>query len=144
MNRASSKFKSMLTGLHPDLVLLLGYTLANSEIDFFISEGVRSAETQNAYYRKGRDANGNVINKNLIVTQRDGYIKKSNHQIKEDGYGHAVDVYYVGWSNSNNKEEIWRKLISQFEKNAKMLNIKINCGMYWKTLKDNPHIELAY
>ena len=142
MNKASESFKKKCIGLHPNLILLLGYALATSKIDFFISEGVRTSQKQNEYFKKGRDKDGNIINKKEIVTNMDGYIKKSKHQIKDDGYGHAVDIYYVGWSYKNNKEEIWKELIKHIEVCAKQLNIKINCGFYWKTLKDNPHIEL--
>lgn len=144
MNKASNTFKKRIVGLHPNLILLLGYALATSEIDFFISEGVRTAEEQYAHYLKGRqkDKDGKIIG--IIVTQRDGYKKKSEHQIKEDGYGYAADIYYVGWTNKdNNNDPRWLKLIQHIEKCAKMLNIEINCGYYWTNPKDNPHIELV-
>lgn len=36
------------------------------------------------------------------VTNCDGYIKKSNHQAKADGYGHAVDIFLTGFVASGN------------------------------------------
>lgn len=50
---------------------------------------VRTAETQHALYQQGRTKPGK------IVTNADGYKTKSNHQVKADGYGHAVDCHFV-------------------------------------------------
>ena len=53
---------------------------------FIISQGVRTAEYQNSLYQQGRTIPGKIL------TNADGYKIKSNHQVKSDGLGHAVDI----------------------------------------------------
>ena len=75
-----------LYGVHPKLVNLMQEAIKNSPYMFIISQGVRTAEYQNSLYQQGRTIPGK------IVTNADGYKVKSNHQIKSDGLGHAVDI----------------------------------------------------
>jgi len=77
-----------LNGVHPSLTLVLNKALEMSKVDFGIASGVRTAEEQNKKYRKG-------------LSELDGYKRKSKHQIQEDGYGHAVDIYI--WDKENKK-----------------------------------------
>ncbi|WP_373076902.1 hypothetical protein [Fusobacterium mortiferum] len=42
MNKASVRSKKKLEGVDSRLVLLVGYALAISPVDFFVNEGVRS------------------------------------------------------------------------------------------------------
>jgi hypothetical protein len=53
-------------------------------------EGVRTVTEQQARYAEGRTVPGQ------IVTFCDGVTTPSNHQVKPDGYGHAVDSVFVG------------------------------------------------
>lgn len=126
MNRVSKRSKNNLFGVNDKLVMLVGYALAISEQDFFVNEGLRSTETQQEYFKKG-------------VTQRDGIIKKSEHQL-----GRAIDVYYTGWTNKDDINDIrWNKIYDAFKTASKMLNINIVFGAEWKSFVDKPHIELA-
>ena len=69
-----------LTGVHPDLVRILKAAISISESDFGVAEkAVRTAAEQHKKFVDG-------------VSQRDGYVKLSNHQPKGDGLGHAVDI----------------------------------------------------
>lgn len=137
-NKASSTFRKRCEGLHPNLILWLGYMLATCPIDIFISEGVRSQETQQKYYAQGRTTPGSII------TSVDGVKVKSKHQIQDDGYGHAVDVYYVGWKNTDsNTDPRWTTIYEHAKKCAKLLNIKMRHGIEWKSPYDPPHHELA-
>lgn len=74
------------------------------------------------------------------VTNVDGIIKKSNHQVKSDGYGHAVDLYpfYNGSVQVQDKEVIPKlKLIAVHIKSvAKCLGISITWGGDFKSLYD--------
>lgn len=54
-----------------------------------LTDGVRTAEQQYEIWRQGRERSGK------IVTNADGFNKKSNHQIKPDGFGHAVDCCFL-------------------------------------------------
>lgn len=124
-----------LKGVHPDLVKLMTEAIKDSPVDFTITEGVRSAERQQALFKQRPK-----------VTNVDGIIKKSNHQVKSDGYGHAVDLYpfYNGSVQVQDKEVIPKlKLIAVHIKSvAKCLGISITWGGDFKSLHDPPHFEL--
>ena len=81
-----------LDGLHPKLVEAVSVTLdgmAKLGYPMMVTDGIRTAEHQNELYAQGRWKPGN------IVTHADGYKKKSNHQPKDDGLGHACDCAFV-------------------------------------------------
>lgn len=124
-----------LKGVHPDLVKLMTEAIKDSPVDFTITEGVRTAERQQMLFKQRPK-----------VTNVDGIIKKSNHQIKSDGYGHAVDLYpfYNGSVQIQDKEVIPKlKLIAVHIKAvAKCLGISITWGGDFKSLHDPPHFEL--
>lgn len=124
-----------LKGVHPDLVKLMTEAIKDSPVDFTITEGVRTAERQQMLFKQRPK-----------VTNVDGIIKKSNHQVKLDGYGHAVDLYpfYNGSVQVTDKEVIPKlKLIAVHIKSiAKCLGISITWGGDFKSLHDPPHFEL--
>lgn len=125
--RFSKRSLDNLKGVHPKLVKLMQVAIVNAPIDFTITEGVRTADRQKELYRQGK-------------SKCDGVIKKSNHQIKADGYGHAVDLYPLPIQYKNMRPYI---ILSEHIKNtAKKLGIKIEYGGDWKTFKDYPHYEL--
>lgn len=123
MNKASKRTLNNLTGVHFKLVAVVGYVLAISEQDFFVNEGIRTAEKQQEYYKKG-------------VSKLDGINKKSKHQL-----GRAVDVYYTGWKNTDKDNTRWLPLIEAFRTAGKQLGIKLIFGYDWGW--DKPHIELG-
>ncbi len=139
-----------LHGVHPKLGLLMTEAIKNTPHDFTITDGGRTAAMQKALWLKGRNAAGKIVNKSLIVTQLDGYIKKSNHQAKEDGYYHAVDLYpFVdGKIDFNDTHSYLPIIAAHILETAKRLNIKIGWGGAWKATKtssagwDKPHFEL--
>lgn len=138
MNKMSSRTKSNLKGVHPDLVMVITYALAITEQDFFVSEGVRTLQRQQELYAQGRITKGN------IVTNVDGVNKKSNHQIKSDGYGHAIDLYPVGFKNNDNLNNIkWENIYTAIKIASNNLGIPVAIGAYWKSFVDRPHIELG-
>ena len=46
MNKASTRSKKKLEGVDSRLVLMVGYALAISPVDFFVNEGVRSEKNK--------------------------------------------------------------------------------------------------
>lgn len=123
MYKASKRSKENLKGVDNRLVLLVGYALAISKVDFVVVEGLRSIERQKKLYREKK-------------SKCDGVTNISKHQ-----EGKAIDVYYVGWKNSDSPDdERWKKLIETFKLAGKNLNLKLNFGYDWNW--DNPHIEL--
>lgn len=134
MNKASKRTMDNLYGVHHKLVAVVGYALAISEIDFFVNEGLRTTEKQQEYFKKR-------------TSQLDGIKKRGKHQddlSTEDIDSRAIDVYYVGWKNTDSPDdERWKKLRDTFELAGKMLGVKLVFGYDWKNFVDKPHIELA-
>ena len=131
--------------VHPKLVEVMKAAITDSPFDFRITDGARTAEEQFALYQIGRSKPGR------IVTNCDGKRAKSNHQIKADGYGHAVDIFPCGVIENG----VYRKFTSEEgydEKKLKLIanhilavakskNINIEWGGNWK-MHDTPHFEL--
>lgn len=134
----SQRSKKALIGVHPELVRLMEEAIKNTPVDFTIVEGVRTPQRQAELYAQGRTKPG------LKVTNADGIKKKSNHQPKKDGYGHAVDLYpYIGGRVHTEGVNCKLKVIADHIKEvAKKLNINITWGGDFKSLYDPPHFEL--
>ena len=138
-----------MKGVHPKLIELMKKAISNSPYDFKIVQGLRTAEYQNSLYQQGRTKPGK------IVTKLDGYNRKSNHQAKSDGYGHAVDVAVCGQYDQNGNyvkcttdaEMFDNKKLVEISRHvkavAKEMGLEIVWGGDWKTLYDTPHYELV-
>lgn len=133
MYKFSKNSLKKLEGLHPNLKEFFQELLKISKYDFSITQGIRTAEEQNKLYRQGRTEPG------AIVTNCDGYKNKSNHQIKNDGYGHAGDIAIL----VNNKITWEEKYYCEVANSARELMKKYNVewGGDWKSFKDLPHFE---
>ncbi len=123
-----------LAGVHPILVEkvrkilvamnALGFTMT-------VTDGVRTLAQQQQLYKQGRTLSG------VIVTQADGVIKKSNHQVKADGWGRAVDcAFWVDDQPSWDSTLPWKT----YGACAEALGLK--WGGNWGGFVDRPHIEL--
>jgi len=128
--------KAKLKGVHPNLVKVIEEAIKDTPIDFTVTSGVRTLAEQQALYAQGRTRKG------AIVTNADGVKSKSNHQVKSDGLGHAVDVcpYVNGkldWNNTAN----FKALSTHILATAKRLGIAIEWGGVWKFV-DLPHYQL--
>lgn len=127
-----------LKGVHPDLILVMSTAICDTPIDFTIIEGVRTTKRQQDIFAQGRTKPGK------IVTYADGVKNKSNHQVKSDGFGHAIDFcpYINGkldWNNHNNFKIIADHIVAT----GKRLGVKVTAGFYWKKPYDPPHIQLG-
>jgi len=144
--KLGTRSKNNLIGVHPLLVKLVEASIIDSPVDLTVVEGVRSTGTQQEYYSWGRTKVNPNTGKMTTVTNCDGIKKKSNHQVKADGYGHAVDIYpfFLGQVQVNHKDTIkCLKLIANHIKvKAKELGINIVWGGDWKSPYDPPHFEL--
>ena len=132
-----------LKGVHEDLVKVILESMKESPYDFTVTDAGRTASQQNEKYQQGRTKPG------IKVTSLDGYIKKSNHQIKSDGYAYAVDLYVIVGGKLRAEEgdyEKYKKEINEVSKHildtAKRLKTNIVWGGNWKTPFDPPHFEL--
>ena len=140
MGQFSKRSLDSLEGVHPNLRKVMLEAIKDTPVDFTITEGVRTTARQQQLYAQGRTTKG------IKVTNVDGVKKKSNHQPKVDGFGHAVDLYpyYNGSVQVSDKQVIPKlKLIATHIKAvAKELDIKITWGGDWKSPYDPPHFEL--
>ena len=133
--KLGNRSKENLKGVHPDLVKVVEKAIEITTQDFTVIEGVRTAQRQKELYAQGRSKPGQ------IVTNVDGVKKKSNHQVKADGKGHAVDIvpYPVDWDSSIKFDNI----ANAMKLAACQLGIDIKWGGDWKGLVDKPHFELG-
>ena len=137
MPRFSKRSLNALRGVHPDLVLLMTSAICDSPVDFTVVEGVRTQGRQMSLYAQGRTTKGN------IVTYADGIKRKSNHQVKADGYGHAVDIYpYVNGKLNFNDVASLKKIASHIKATAERIGVKVTWGGDWKRPYDPPHFEV--
>jgi len=136
-----------LIGVHPKLVKFV-FELANI-VDLRLVYGVRSDPEQLELFNEGKST-------------FDGTTKRSNHQTKKDGYGHAVDMLPlpVGVNMYNDNDEENKLRWAQFDglclALAYKLDITIKTGFKWRdnamsslqrpekdnTLPDGNHVEL--
>ena len=131
--------------VHPKLVEVMKVSIENSPFDFRITDGARTTEEQFALYQKGRTLPGPK------VTNCDGYRAKSNHQIKSDGFGHAVDIFPCGifengvyrkfTSDEGYDDKKLRLIANHILAIAKSKNVNVEWGGNWK-MNDTPHFEL--
>lgn len=125
-----------LEGVHPELrhkveriqaaMMALGFPM-------FVVFGVRTREQQQALYAKGRTAPGK------IVTNCDGIVKKSDHQVKSDGFGHAVDLAFVNDPNTP-LDETWAETSPWACYGACAKALGLGWGGDWVGILDRPHI----
>ena len=133
----SEMSKAYFKNVHPYLVEVMTTAITDSPYDFRITAGARTAKEQNALYQIGRTRVGNK------VTNADGYIKKSNHQIKVDGFGYAIDFVILNgkvldWDTESKYQAVAKHILEVGHK----LGINLEWGGNWK-FKDYPHIQIA-
>lgn len=127
--------RQRLSTCHPDIQYVLHNAIQH--YDFSVIEGIRTAEKQNEYFKKG-------------LSTLDGYEKLSWHQDRfGDGLSRAVDIapYVNGdilWDD--NKE--WKKLIRIIIQEAQIaledgaISHRFEFGYFWVTFSDDPHIQI--
>lgn len=133
----SARSRNRLAGVHPDLVRVVKRAIEITTCDFGVTCGVRTPAEQRALYARGRTTPGPKVTWTLT----------SNHFVKADGFGHAVDlVPYVGgepeWDNDG-RLGVWPRIAEAMKSAARELGVSIVWGGDWKRTPDRPHFELA-
>lgn len=118
--KLSKRSLSKLEGVHPALTSVVKRAIEVTEIDFAVTEGLRSVERQRELVAAGASKTYN-----------------SRHLT-----GHAVDlVAYIGgevrWD-----WPLYGKLANAMKSAAEELGVKIVWGGDWISFKDGPHFEL--
>ena len=112
--------KNNLKGVHPDLVKVVEKAITLTEIDFRVTEGLRSKARQIELVNNGASK---TLNSRHIT-------------------GHAVDVVALIGGSVRWDWPLYDKIAKAFKQAAKELNIPIVWGGDWKSFKDGPHFEL--
>lgn len=130
------KSEPKLIGLNPRLVEAIRVldTLFRARFpgDFLrVAQGLRTWEEQAAIYAQGRDANGKVINKRMVVSNAPPGHSQHN-------FGLAVDLIpftllqQPGWASTS---PLWEELGEMGE------GLKLTWGGRWRT-PDLPHFQI--
>lgn len=112
--------KKNLSGVHPDLVKIVEKAIKLSEVDFRVTEGIRSRQRQIELVKKG--ASQTLASRHIT--------------------GHAVDVVALIEGQIRWDWPLYDKIAKAFKQASKELNIPIVWGGDWKSFKDGPHFEL--
>lgn len=109
-----------LEGVHPDLVKVVHRADELTDLEFIVTEGLRTMKRQRELVAAG-------ASKTL----------KSRHIT-----GHAVDFAPMVFGEVTWKWPAFIPIAAAFKKAAGELQIPIVWGGDWKSFKDGPHIEL--
>lgn len=141
MFKFSKKSLDKLNTCHEDLQLIMKTSISISDIDFGISEGHRSIELQNKYFKEGK-------------SKIDGVTKKGKHNCNPSM---AVDVYlYINGKASWDNESLSYvsgviHAVTEMLHKQKKISHKIRWGGNWdmdgeilvdQSFDDRPHFEL--
>ncbi len=106
--------------VHPDLVKVVMLAIELTEVDFGVTEGMRTVERQRELYAKGASKT-----------------MKSRHLT-----GHAVDlVAYIG-AEVRWDWPLYHKIADAMKRAANSLGVAIVWGGDWVSFRDGPHFEL--
>ena len=118
--KLSRRSLERMQGIHPDLAKVVMLAIQLTEVDFGVTEGLRTIEKQREYFAKGASKTMN-----------------SRHLT-----GHAVDlVAYIG-SEVRLDWPLYHKIADAMKRAANSLGVPIVWGGDWRTFKDGPHFEL--
>lgn len=112
--KLSARSEVRLDGVHPKLVQVVRRAIEVTDVDFGVTEGVRSLETQRQYYNTGKSQT-----------------MKSKHLIQPDGYSHAVDlVAYVG-PNVSWELNLYDNICDAMCRAAREVGLGLTWGAAW-------------
>ena len=116
--------KSMdkLKGVHADLVRVVKRAIRLSEVDFIVTEGVRSPEKQAILVKAGASKTMN-----------------SRHLT-----GHAVDLAAMVNGEARWDWPLYHKIAAAMKQAALDEDVVIEWGGDWRTFKDGPHFQLPW
>ena len=119
--RFSSRSLRNLEGVHPDLVAVAHRALELTEIDFLVTEGLRTREKQIELVKAGASRT-----------------TRSRHLT-----GHAIDV--AAWVAGEVRWDwpLYAEISRAFKQAAFELKVPIVWGGDWKSFRDGPHYELS-
>ena len=114
--------ESNLKGVHPDLVRVMRRTLTllPADLDFRVTEGLRTPERQRQLKRQGATR---TLNSRHIT-------------------GHAVDIFVLFKGVGTWDLKQYKRVAAVVKQAAKLEKVPIVWGGDWVTFRDGPHFEL--
>lgn len=116
----SPRSEKNLAGVHHRLEAVVRRAAEISDLDFIVTEGVRTLERQQQLYNKGASQT-----------------MKSKHLT-----GHAVDLAALVGTEVRWDWPLYAKLAGAMKEAAKELGTVITWGGDWTSFKDGPHFEI--
>tara|TARA_R100001463_G_scaffold694_6_gene3148 strand:- start:1101 stop:1568 length:468 start_codon:yes stop_codon:yes gene_type:complete len=112
--RLSQRSIDRLEGVHPDMTAVVERAIQLTEVDFGVTQGVRTFEEQKANVAAGRSQT-----------------MASKHLLQDDGFSHAVDVVaYVG-PDVSWELNLYDDICDAFKEAAKEVGCSIKWGAAW-------------
>lgn len=111
-----------LEGVHQDLVLVVHRAAEITDIDFIVTEGLRTLEKQKLLFEKGASKT-----------------MKSRHLT-----GHAIDLAAVIDGEVRWDFPLYDRLADTMKEAAQIEGVAIEWGGDWLKFKDGPHFQLPW
>ena len=112
--RLSQRSIDKLEGVHPDMTAVVERAIQLTEVDFGVTQGVRTFEEQKANVAAGRSQT-----------------MASKHLLQDDGFSHAVDVVaYVG-PDVSWELNLYDDICDAFKQAAEEVGCAIKWGAAW-------------
>ena len=112
--RLSQRSIDRLEGVHPDMTAVVERAIQLTEVDFGVTQGVRTFEEQKANVAAGRSQT-----------------MASKHLLQDDGFSHAVDVVaYVG-PDVSWELNLYDDICDAFKQAAEEVGFAIKWGAAW-------------
>jgi len=120
--KLSERDRMRLVGVHPDLIAVVEGAAEVTEVDFVITEGMRTKERQEQLVRAGASRT-----------------LKSRHLT-----GHAVDLAAKVGDEIRWDWPLYHKLADAMQQAAAVCGVEIEWGGDWKSFPDGPHFQLPW
>lgn len=118
--KLGAKSLSRLEGVHPDLVKVVKLAIELSDVDFTVTEGMRTLERQRQLLAAGASKTMN-----------------SRHLT-----GHAIDLAPLIGGKVSWDWPPFYKIADAMKRASNSLGVPLVWGGDWKSFKDGPHFEL--
>jgi peptidoglycan LD-endopeptidase CwlK len=118
--RFSARSRARMKGVHPDLIRLAERAIVLSEVDFMVTEGLRTPARQAELVKAGASRTLN-----------------SRHLT-----GHAIDVAALVGGKVRWDWPLYPRIAKAFKQASAELDIPLTWGGDWPRLRDGPHFEL--
>jgi len=147
-----ARSRAQLEGVHPDLVRVIERAITLTTQDFMVVQGRRTREQMWENWGKGRTA-AQCAAKGVPTSYAKPALAKvtwlnnplgSEHAVKADGFGHAVDLGSFPYGSVPAKyRAIWQAMMEA----ARIEGVKIRAGIDWDSdgrLMENGETDLGH